>query len=54
MIGISLNPLGTFPLFGLLYQPRLMNGDECEAVGGMSVVTSSVYWEEKCEETVIG
>jgi hypothetical protein len=41
--GVSLSPFGTSATICLLYQTRMMDGDEFEAVGGMSVVTSSVY-----------
>jgi hypothetical protein len=36
--GVRLSSLGASPLFGLLYQPRVIgddNDDECEAVGEM-------------------
>jgi hypothetical protein len=33
--GARLTPLGTSAPFGLLYQSRLIDDDECEGVGGM-------------------
>jgi hypothetical protein len=33
--GVSLGPMVLRPLFGLLYQPRMIDDDECGAVGGM-------------------
>jgi hypothetical protein len=35
-VGWDLSPLGTSATTGLLYQPRMMDDDECGAVGGMS------------------
>jgi hypothetical protein len=34
--GVRLSSLGTWPLVGLLYQPRLID-DECGVVGGMRI-----------------
>jgi hypothetical protein len=34
--GVRLSPLGTAALFGLLYQPRMID-DECGAVRGMRI-----------------
>jgi hypothetical protein len=34
-----MSPLGTWPLFGPLYQSRVVHDDECGAVGGMIVVS---------------
>jgi hypothetical protein len=33
--GVRLGPLGRRPLFGLFYEPRMMDYDEYGAVGGM-------------------
>jgi hypothetical protein len=38
--GVRLSPLGRRPLFGLVYQPRMIDDDhddECGAVGGMRI-----------------
>jgi hypothetical protein len=34
-VGLRLSPLGTSATVGLLYQPRMMDDDECGAVGGL-------------------
>jgi hypothetical protein len=35
--GVRLSPLGTSPIVGLLYQPRIIDDDDYGAVGGMRV-----------------
>jgi hypothetical protein len=35
--GVRLSALVRRPLFGLLYQPRMIHDDECGAVGGMRI-----------------
>jgi hypothetical protein len=34
---VRLSPLGTWPLFGLLYQAQITDADMCEAVSGMRI-----------------
>jgi hypothetical protein len=33
----KLNPLGTAATIGLLYQPQMIDDDDCGAVGGMKI-----------------
>jgi hypothetical protein len=35
--GVRLSPLGTAATTGLLYQSRMVDDDECGAVGGMRI-----------------
>jgi hypothetical protein len=35
--GVRLSPLGTSATVGLLYQPRMIDDDECGVVGGMRI-----------------
>jgi hypothetical protein len=35
--GVRLSPLGTSTTVGLLYQPRMIDGDDYGAVGGMRI-----------------
>jgi hypothetical protein len=35
--GVRLSPLGTATTIGLLYQPCMVYGEECGAVGGMRI-----------------
>jgi hypothetical protein len=35
--GVRLSPLGTVATTGLLYQPHMIDGGDCEAVGGMKI-----------------
>jgi hypothetical protein len=35
--GVRLSPLGAAATTGLLYQPQMIDGGDCEAVGGMKI-----------------
>jgi hypothetical protein len=35
--GVRLSPLGTGATTGLLYQPRMIDDGDCEAIGGMKI-----------------
>jgi hypothetical protein len=35
--GVRLSPLGTAAIIGLLYQPWMIDDDECKAVGGTRI-----------------
>jgi hypothetical protein len=37
LIGVRLCPLGTAATIGLLYEPRMIDDDDCGAVGGMKI-----------------
>jgi hypothetical protein len=34
-VGVRFSPLGASTIIGVWYQPRMMDDDECGAIGGM-------------------
>jgi hypothetical protein len=41
--GVTLSPLGTVATTGLLYQPQMIDGGDCGAIGGMKIGRGNVY-----------
>jgi hypothetical protein len=35
--GVGLSPLGTAAISGLLYNPQVIDEDDCGAIGGMKI-----------------
>jgi hypothetical protein len=46
---VETSPLLLWPIVALLYQPWMIDGDDCGAVGGMNEWQGKLeYWEETC------
>jgi hypothetical protein len=45
--GVRLNPLGTAATIGLLYQPQMIDDDDCGVVGGIKIGKGKPKYSEK-------
>jgi hypothetical protein len=52
--GVEPSPLLLRPFIGLLYQPWMVDGDDCGAVSGMNEWQGKqMYWEETCPSAAL-
>jgi hypothetical protein len=51
---MELSPLLRRPFIGLLYQPWMIDGDDCGAISGMNEWQGKPkYWEETCPSAAL-